>query len=193
MIVITLIAINVIVFLIPYVLGIVQGGNLNFANFQFLRMGSNSAPEIRDGEYYRLLTSTFLHAGFLHLFVNMMSLNNLGVFTLQLFRNNNLVFLLVYILSGLGGSLASMYFTPNTPSVGASGAIMGLLGAVLAFTLITQDTRLLSNVLVNLVVIFAIGYLEPRIDNFGHLGGLITGFVIGAAFIFSGASIVRFR
>lgn len=176
--VIILIAINVIAFFLPYVINF-RGPGDSFMNFIALGWKSNS--DIRDGEYYRLLTSNFLHSDFFHLLFNMYALWSVGPSVLNIFQP--LGFMLIYLFSGISGSLASYFFNP-TPSVGASGAIFGLIGALFAFAIIYKQPSLLSQLFIVLVINF-IYALDPvhRIDNFGHLGGLLTGFLLGLAFL----------
>ena len=129
-----------------------------------------------------LLTSNFLHGGVTHLLLNMISLFNVGPSILAIY-NSNLLFLLIYLLSGITGSLFSYLFNSGVPSLGASGAIMGLVGALLAYSILARDYSALQIILLNIVIIFGIGLSDSRIDNYGHLGGLICGFCLGAIFI----------
>lgn len=177
-----LIIVNIIIFFIPTLVNF-NGPSLNsFQNFLMLGWKDNSA--IRDGEYYRLFTSNFLHADMTHLFVNMFSLYNVGPSVTFIF--GNLGFSLIYFLSGIGSSLSSFFFNGN-PSVGASGAIFGLVGALLAFAIFNGDGSLFANILIVIAINVAIAFFSPRIDNWGHLGGLVCGFVIGSLLILFGA------
>ncbi len=180
MIPLILIVINVIIFIIPYFVTF-RGPFDNFTNFLMLGWKENAA--IRDGEFYRLFTSNFLHGDITHLFVNMFSLYNVGPIVNSVF--GNLGFSLIFFLSGIGSSLTSFWFNPN-PSVGASGAIFGLVGALSALAIATNNISLLFNILVVIAINVLIGFLNSTIDNWGHLGGFMFGLVIGFILIYSG-------
>jgi rhomboid protease GluP len=134
------------------------------------------------GEYWRLLSAIFLHGGIAHLLMNGFSLYVVGPDTERVYGTWR--FLGVYLLSGLAGSVLSYSFSPN-PSVGASGAIFGLVGALIMFFYITrqilgefgrsQVQGLAAILLINL----AFGFTSPGIDNLGHIGGLLGGMVAG--------------
>jgi rhomboid protease GluP len=142
------------------------------------------APAIHEGQYHRLLTSVFVHVGAMHLCVNALSLYWLGT---ELERQiGPLRFLLVYLLAGVGGSINALYFTPHGVVAGASGAIFGLAGAMLALLRVNR-LRLMSSVaaamrrtiVVNIVVNLALGFGLGFVSNSGHIGGLVTGFAVG--------------
>jgi rhomboid protease GluP len=176
MVVLFLIIINVVIFFVPFLINF--GGRYGDSFLNFVSLGWKSNPDILDGEYYRLLTSNFLHGGLTHLLLNMLSLYNIGPSVLAMYNSSNLLFLLTYLFSGICGSLFSFYFNPAAPSLGASGAIMGLVGAYLAFAILAKNGSALQIVILNIVIIFALGLSDSRIDNYGHLGGLICGFVL---------------
>jgi rhomboid protease GluP len=124
----------------------------------------------------------FLHGGFLHLFFNGWALVQLGGLFERWIGSGRLV--LTYFATGICGSLASVLFTNNV-SVGASGAIFGLLGALIAF-LLRRRNRLAAggkSILSQLVfwagLNLILGASMPMIDNFAHIGGLVAGFVVG--------------
>ena len=123
-----LIAINVSVFLIMLAMGMALfGGKAD----TYLRFGANFAPLTTGGEWWRLLTCTVVHAGVLHLAFNMWALWDSGQLTERLF--GSAWFTAIYLFAGVGGSLASMLWQPAAVSVGASGAIFGVFGALLAY------------------------------------------------------------
>jgi membrane associated rhomboid family serine protease len=135
---------------------------------------------IAQGEWWRLLTSTLLHGSILHLLFNMYALYWLGP---QLERSlGHVRFAALYILSALGGSVASYWFSDlRTVSVGASGAIFGLITATIV---IGRETRTdVSQLIVLLGLNVVIGFLQPGIDWRAHFGGAITGAAI--AFIYT--------
>lgn len=130
---------------------------------------------ILEGEYWRFFTPMFLHGDEIHLAVNCYSLYIVGSQVEKLY--GHIKFSFIYIISGILGCIASFAFSVN-PSVGASGAIFGLLGAMLYFALKRPSllkssfgTNLISTLVINL----AYGFMNPRIDNYGHIGGLIGG------------------
>jgi rhomboid protease GluP len=130
---------------------------------------------IQAGEVWRLFSSTFIHIGIIHLAFNLYALLALGRLTEEGLGHRR--FFIIYILSGLGGSVASFLFS-SALSAGASGAIFGLLGALLYYSY-KQPALWKSGLGMNLVFVILInlgfGFIQPGIDNFAHLGGLITG------------------
>ncbi len=172
----TIIGINVAVFVLGLVLGEreLQGRFGNIA-------GGPGAFGVADGEHYRLLTAAFLHGGVLHILLNMLALAQLGpVLEAALGR---LRFVVLYGVSALGGSVLSYLLSdPLQLGVGASGAIFGLFGAYYVVERrFGRDTRSIATLLViNLVITFAV----PIIDWRAHLGGLVTGAVLAAAFAY---------
>lgn len=149
-----------------------------------LRMGASYAPYIVEGhEYYRLITHCFLHYGFDHLFNNMVSLLILG------YALENVIgswrFLLIYTLSGIFGGIASVaynyvYMLPEEMPVscGASGAIFGLMGALLVFLIMRTEGTQLPRYILYLALCAYSGFLDPSIDNIAHIGGFVTGFLV---------------
>ena len=137
---------------------------------------------VADGEVYRLLTSAFLHGGFVHLALNMYALFLFGP-PLEA-ALGRVRFGALYVVSALGGSALSYAFAgPATPSLGASGAVFGLLGAFLVVS--RRQKRDTSGVLVLLAINFAYGFLVPRIDWRAHLGGLVAGALCALALAYA--------
>jgi len=140
-----------------------------------IEFGAKVNTLIQDGEVWRLFTSMFIHIGIIHLAFNLYALWALGPLTEELLGHRR--FFMAYILSGLGGSYASFLFSPAL-SAGASGAIFGLLGALLYYSY-KRPALWKSGLGMNLVVVILVnlgfGFVQPGIDNFAHLGGLITG------------------
>jgi len=137
---------------------------------------------VAQGEWWRLITSAFLHSGFVHLGLNMLSLYFLGSFAEITFGRSR--FLALYLISGIGGGLAFLYFGDfNASAVGASGAIFGLLGGVFGFTIRrgTFSTRnpVISQLLVLTALNLFLGATIPNVSNAAHIGGLIGGLVFG--------------
>jgi membrane associated rhomboid family serine protease len=135
---------------------------------------------IRQGDYWRFLTPIFFHGGALHLFFNMYALYNIGRLIERPLGYG--LFLMVYFFSGLAGVAASYLFTPAN-SLGASGAVFGLIGALAVF--LYRNSRLLGSIgrsmLANVVFIIILNLslsALPGIDIWGHVGGLVTGLAI---------------
>ena len=169
---IMLITINVLIFL--YGLFFDKNSMLinNFALY---------APYVRGGDYYRLISSAFLHVSLFHLLVNMYSLYIIGSQIENFFGKTK--YIVIYLFSAIIGSLFSMLFTRGV-SIGASGAIFGLLGAMLYFGYFyriylgnTITSQILPVILINLLI----GFSSSSIDNFAHIGGLVGGIIITMA------------
>ena len=135
---------------------------------------------ILEGEWWRLLSSMFLHIGFLHMAMNMIALYYLGTIVEKIFGSSR--FLFIYMLSGIGGGLAS-FAVSDSVAAGASGAIFGLFGALLFFGVHykrlffrTMGQGVLLIIAINLVL----GFTVAQIDMAAHLGGLVTGFIASA-------------
>jgi rhomboid protease GluP len=196
--IVILIAINVLIYILPYVINFSKG--MYDSNDSFLMMFWQQSDKIKSGEYYRLITSQFLHANAVHIFFNMYTLWQVKSFAMSmnyllgLGRTSNylapFIFLFVYLMSGIGGGLASV-FTSNTPSVGASGAIMGIFGFITAYAIYDHKSDLLMNMLINIALIAGTGFLIPNINNAAHAGGFFTGFALYFILFFSLAMILK--
>lgn len=178
-----LICLCVVAFLLMYILG--NGSNDTLTLIQF---GANYGPLVKSGQVFRLLTSAFLHIGVIHLLVNMYSLYVIGS------QVENYIgkwkFLLIYFVSAISGNLLSVVFSTGI-SAGASGAIFGLLGALLYFGL--HYRLFLGNVLVTqiipvIILNLFIGFTIPGIDNSAHIGGLVGGYLATMALGLKGKS-----
>jgi rhomboid protease GluP len=171
----SLIAITVLVFLGQLVVTQWTGADL------LLEYGAKSRHAILGGEVWRLVTPIFLHVGFPHIFVNMYSLYAIGPAVERFFGTPR--FLITYLQAGIAGIIFSLALSPF-PSAGASGAIFGMLGALAAFlyrhrSLFGRFGRLQLRQII-LVALLNLGLgLMPGIDNWGHLGGLMAGAVLG--------------
>jgi len=166
-----LIGINVFMFLLTQIINFTHGNGL-------LILGSKVNALIGLGEFWRLFTAMFLHADFLHLMFNMMALYIIGRDIERFYGKSK--FLIIYFVSGLIGSGAS-FLLSDANSVGASGAIFGLMGANL-FLYKTNPIvykKLFGTDLIFLIGInLLIGLVRPNIDMAGHVGGLIGGFFL---------------
>ncbi|HEX5700617.1 MAG TPA: rhomboid family intramembrane serine protease, partial [Rubrobacter sp.] len=142
---------------------------------EVLARGALVPAAVAGGQVWLLLSSMFLHSGFIHLALNMLSLYFLGSFVEQAFGKGR--FLALYLTSGLAGGVAYLYFGAfDTPAVGASGAIFGLLGGVFGYS-VRRGTFSWQNPLIRQLLILTalnlyIGFSVPNISNTAHIGGL---------------------
>jgi len=170
---VSLIIINVIVFILMYILG--KGSQ---DAFTLIKFGAFQKDLILGGEYYRLITSVFLHIGIFHLLFNCYALYVIGR-QLESFLGK-IKFLIIYLVSALCGSLMSMIF-PISISAGASGAIFGLLGSLLYFGYnyrVYLGTVLKSQIIPLILINLIFGFMVSGINNAAHIGGLIGGILI---------------
>lgn len=165
---------------------ILSFNNKNFLTFNansLALFGGNNLILVQSGQIWRLITSAFLHVGLIHLVVNMYSLAILG--TQVETYIGKWKFLLIYILSAISGNLLSLTFSAtNVVSVGASGALFGLMGALLYFgyhyRLYLSEAiknQIIPIILINLLI----GFTISGIDNVAHIGGLIGGYLTSMA------------
>ena len=176
-----LVVVNVLVFLLGLG-GLLPRATLDYGNLALLPDGSGGEIGVAAGQYYRLLTSAFLHAGTFHLLSNMFALVSLGPALEQALGRAR--FLTLYVVAALGGStLSYLVSDAGTFGVGASGAIFGLFGAYyVVVRRVGGDTGSIVTLLViNLVVTFAL----PIIDWRAHVGGLLTGAAVAAAYAYA--------
>ena len=152
---------------------------------ELLEIGGNRRFEVLNGEYWRLFTSIFIHGGLMHLFMNLVGLG-LGASLLEGIIGRAQL-LISFIVCGILASLASVYWHENTVSVGASGAIFGFYGLILAFTVFKIYPKHMRGMTWMLLGLYAgisllFGFLGG-IDNAAHFGGLISGFILGGILI----------
>ena len=151
---------------------------------QLLTWGANYAPLSLGPQPWRMLASNYVHIGIIHIFFNMWCLWNLGRLAERIF--DRWTYLLVYTASGISGSLASLWWHPKGIGAGASGAIFGLAGALIAVLYLGElpiSKDALKPTLKSLITFAAYNLffgLVPGIDNAAHLGGLAAGLGLGA-------------
>ena len=165
-----IIAINIIVFLLMYIFGKGSTDVKTLVNF-----GALYKPLVRDGQFYRLFTTAFLHIGIIHLLVNSYSLFVIGT-QLESFLGR-FKYIFVYIVSAMCGSLMSIVFS-RTVSAGASGAIFGLLGSLIYFGYnyrVYLGNVLKTQIIPLLILNLSLGFFVGGVDNAAHIGGLIGG------------------
>ncbi len=164
----SLLAINVLI----YVITAAQGGGINAPGGKLFLKWVLFGPAVANGDWWRLITSAFLHANLIHIAFNMYFLWFVGTAVESALGRGR--FLAVYLISGLSGAAGALVFTPTKPTVGASGALFGILGV--AVILERQRNYVLGGsalglVLINLILSFSISNISVG----GHIGGLIGG------------------
>lgn len=170
-----LIAVNVIFYFVPMLLG-------NDVYQYIIDAYCIHGPSIRAGQYYRLFTGIFLHGSLIHLIFNCYALYVLGAQIESFF--GRIKYIIIYLFSGLAGALLSITLSGNVGSIGASGAIFGLMGSLLYFGYhyrVYLGNVVKSQILPLILLNLAIGFISTGIDNWGHIGGLIGGIVITMA------------
>jgi len=179
-----LIAVNVVVYLITAV----QGAGLNSPGGALYDKWILFGPYVDRGDWWRLVTAMFLHGFVLHIAFNMYALWAIGR-PVELFLGPTR-YLLLYFVSGLAGSAGALLWSPTTPVVGASGAIFGVLGAMMILEWQVTGRfagQALTLILINLVINFAFNGLGGNISIGGHIGGVIGGVLCALAFASWGA------
>lgn len=183
-----LLIVNILMFVVCLVSSLQRGEDLSLVGGMngevlFRLGGSSGLYNFQDHQWFRLITANFLHGSVLHIFLNMWILLSVGPILEELYGSSRYLFL--YTVSGIAGYLLSSLH--DYPSVGASAALLGLIGAMLAVTTkrggdVIRAQR--TNLIIWIVVIFAQGLVIPQlhIDNWAHFGGLIAGFVMGKLF-----------
>ena len=178
---IVLIALNALAF----VASAGMSGNLmQVGSPVLLKLGANHAPLVMQGEVWRLVAAMFLHGGLLHIGLNMFALYQAGQIVERLFGAAG--FLLLYLGAGIAGNVASMWWNPQAVSVGASGAVFGVYGALLAYLRAQPGSmpmsvfnQIRSSTLAFIGYSLFAGVALPGIDNGAHVGGLLGGMAIG--------------
>ena len=155
-----------------------------------VELGAMRALQIAGGEYWRLFTAMFLHFGWVHLAVNCFGLYIFGQMIEDMYGRGR--FVVIYVLAGLAGGVASYAFNLSHAlqytGVGASGAVLGLLGAMTAFFVRNREmlggmgSRTIIGLLLVAGINLAFGFIIPGVDNFAHVGGFAGGVALGLAF-----------
>lgn len=178
-----IININVLVFVVMVIAGL---GFMSFDAEDLLTWGANYRPYNEDGQWWRLLSSTFLHGGVIHIVMNMFSLMFIGALFEPLIGYKR--YILAYLITGIAASLASMYWH-TVVGVGASGAIFGLygvFGALLTTPIFTKEAKKELGKTIGIFVGYNLLFgLTGGIDNAAHIGGLLSGVLIGYIYYFS--------
>lgn len=168
----------IIVCVIVFGLMTLAGGTEN--GLILLKWGAMTGSLLQAGQYYRLVTPMFIHIGFEHLLMNMLTLYFVGQYVEKIF--GHFKFLMIYFIAGIGGNLASAIWLGNSISAGASGAIFGLFGAFLMLGENYREIDFFRNQAKTFLIFIGLNLVfdflpNSGIDVFGHLGGLLFGFL----------------
>ena len=177
----SLIALNILL----YIISAIKCGNfMDIDSMTLYSMGGKFAYNIYHGEVWRLISAMFLHGDIMHIFCNMYSLYILGRQVEIIF--GKVKYLIIYFLSGIAANILSCIIAPNTLSIGASGAIFGLLGAF-AIVIFINRKRVSRGSITNLIFVILlniyIGFAGENIDNAAHIGGLLAGVLVSSLII----------
>ena len=157
----------------------VTGGSENSTNL--IRWGANFAPLVHAGEYWRLITANFLHIGIIHIAFNSYALYALGAQAEALYGPRR--YIAIYLLTGISGAIFSYMFTQGL-SAGASTSLFGLFGALVVFfykqrkVLGAMGQQQLVSLAITLGANVLLSLTNPRIDNWGHVGGFLGGLIL---------------
>lgn len=176
----SLILVNIIIFILTM---IISQSIYDIDIYTLVIMGAKFNELIDRGQVWRFITSSFLHGGLLHIIFNMYALKIIG--TEVEYAYGKIKYIIIYLCSALGGSIFSYFFNRDSISVGASGAVFGLFGAMLIFGFANRKKigkAYMMNILKVIGVNILIGVTISRIDNAGHLGGLLAGAIVAIIF-----------
>jgi len=172
---------NVAVFLAM----VLASGSIEFSNAIAIHFGANVGPYTLTGEWWRLFTYMFLHGGVFHILMNMWCLWSFGDLCESLY--GRWTYAGIYFTTGIAGGLGSIIWSPGAFTVGASGALFGLTGALIASIYLGEfsvsavsSTGILSSLIFWGAFSLIFGFITPGIDNSCHIGGLVSGLALGA-------------
>jgi rhomboid protease GluP len=176
---IALVVINILVFIADLLTPVYHDSGLH----QLMVLGAIIPDAIQQGEYYRIITAGFLHFGIQHIAFNMYALTQAGMVVENFWGSGR--FAVIYFVALIAGGVAAYATTIHTVQItaGASGAIMGLFGAIFALGLKVPRLRraLVGWALFPIIATLAVGFTVPGISNAGHIGGVIAGAIVGFA------------
>jgi membrane associated rhomboid family serine protease len=174
-----LIALNVLVYLITAIQSHAVNPDANVS--RIYELGAEWPPAVAGGAWWQLITAGFLHESPLHIGLNMISLYVIGRDVERIL--GRVRFTALYLVSLFGGGVSVLLFAPNSATVGASGAVFGLMGGVLV--ILVRLRANLTQVIVVIVVNLVISVTIPNISLTGHLGGLVIGALLTAALVYA--------
>ncbi len=180
-----IVGINVLIFILMAING---AGIFESDGFVHIRWGSNYTPLTLSGDWWRLLTNVFIHFGIIHLAMNMYCLYTVGVYLEPML--GKVKYIAAYMCTGILASIVSLWWHKDVVnSAGASGAIFGLYGlflAMLTTNLIPKQVRKSLLQSIGIFVVYNLAYgMKSGVDNSAHVGGLLSGFVIGYIYVYS--------
>lgn len=188
----TIVVINIVVFIVLSFMGDTEN-----ADFMY-RHGACYLPAIKNGEYYRLITSMFLHFGFYHIVYNMLSLIFLG--DILEIHVGAVRYLIIYFLGGLAGNLLSLEVSSRTGhyavSAGASGAIFAVIGALLYIAVRNRGQfgdRNMKKLTLIVVLMVMQGMIDKGVDGYAHIGGLIGGTILAVLLYHKKRSVMNYE
>ena len=176
----SLVGINILVFIV----GVLQGVHFLYPSGEELYYyGAATQESLLSEKYWQILSSFFVHAGLMHMLYNMAALYCVGAILEQ--KLKSFLFVIMYLLSGIFAVLVTLYLGDNVILVGASGAVFGLLGILLAFLLFNVFKRKSRSIVLFCLIFFGgislvIGFFTPNVANIAHLSGLAFGFTFGS-------------
>jgi rhomboid protease GluP len=179
-----IVTINIVIFIVPYLLdrvGVVIK-SVTISDLLLIYGAKDNIAIASADQYYRFFTMMFLHGNIVHLLFNTFAIVQIGVTVERMSDSRR--FLGIYFVGGLVGGIASYLFSPN-PSVGASGAIFALIGAMGMFVWTNRKAygenakQILGSIAFTALINLFFGYSMPNIDNMAHIGGLLGGLVTG--------------
>ena len=179
-----LIDINILVFIVMIASGV---GIMSPSTLSLLKWGADFGPLTLTGDWWRAVTCNFIHIGAFHLLMNMYAFMYVGLLLEDLIGSRRMF--MSYLLTGLCSAVFSLYMHGETISAGASGAIFGLYGIFLAFLFFHRIAKEQRKALLTSILIF-VGYnlvygMKAGIDNAAHIGGLLSGFLLGIIYVCS--------
>ena len=180
-----ILGVNVAVFVGMLIAGVPIEGNSPGLGEQLVHWGANFGPYTLSGQWWRLLTSVFVHIGIIHIAFNMWGLWNLGAACESLYGSWS--YCAVYLICGIGGSVGSVTWRPFGLSAGASGAIFGIAGALVGSYYFGEFSmpRFAVSARLRMLLLYMgfglfFGATQANVDNAAHIGGLLTGLALGA-------------
>lgn len=179
-----LIDLNILVFIVMIASGV---GIMSPSTLSLLKWGADFGPLTLTGDWWRAVTCNFIHIGAFHLLMNMYAFMYVGLLLEDLIGSRRMF--MSYLLTGLCSAVFSLYMHGETISAGASGAIFGLYGIFLAFLFFHRIAKEQRKALLTSILIF-VGYnlvygMKAGIDNAAHIGGLLSGFLLGIIYVCS--------
>jgi len=186
----TIVAINVVVYAICVVFGYLtgEGGLVDFSPRLLAALGANFGPYTLDGQWWRIFTCMWMHGGLIHIGSNMYCFWQFGRIAERIFGRSR--YLAIYVITGLAASITSVAWHPMIVSIGASGAIFGVAGALFV-PFYRKSLRLpppvmhsmMRSIGLFIVINLIISASLPFIDMSAHVGGLVVGFLLGSIFV----------